>query len=446
MKFKYECARSFRGGKTGVLPEAHAGAFVFGNGMARMKMKPLSEVPMVSSATTRRPQPITFALLCCLAATLAVAQEYTATPPSEITAAVKPFVADRSIAGCVALVANRDQLLCLEPVGSADLDSQRPMRADSFFWIASMTKAHACAAFMMLVDAGKVQAQDPVEKYFPEYKGQQVGTAGSRHAPAHPITLRECMTHTAGLADPKNKNKSLRENVADWGKLPLKYEPGQSYHYHLGVDIAGGVIEVLSGMSFADFMQKRLFEPLEMKDATFFPSQEQLARLARPVQMKADKSGIENMDPKAGFQNSAVIRSRIGWPTGGMFATAPDVMKFCQMLLNEGAYKGQRILSAAAVREMTSNQIPGVGHYGYGLNTVETDGAFSAGSFNHRGALGTHMWVDKKRQLVLVLLIQYKDMGPKEVKLCEAFTTAALGKYGQAYKAGEGQQQASPGS
>lgn len=380
----------------------------------------------------RRPVTSLLVALSLLASSRAWAQASAATAPSEITAAVKPFVDDHTVAGCVALVADNDRLLCLEPVGLADIETGRPMQADTMFWIASMTKAHACAAFMMLVDKGQVQPTDPVEKYFPEYRGQKVGKAddpASLHAPDHPITLKECMTHTAGLGDPHYQNKSLKDNVAELGKLPLKYEPGKSYHYHVGVDVAGGVIEVLSGLSFAEFMQRRLFDPLEMRDATFFPSPEQIHRLARPVQMKADKSGLTNMDLKAAFQNSASVRSRVGWPTGGMFATAADVMKFCQMLLNDGVYKGHRILSAAAVKEMTTNQIPGIGTYGYGLNTVDTDGALSAGSFNHRGALGTHMWVDKRRQLVMVLLIQYLRLGPKEVVLCDAFTSAAMRRY-----------------
>jgi CubicO group peptidase (beta-lactamase class C family) len=379
-------------------------------------------------------------LLGLVASATAWGESYRATRPSEITAAVKPFIDDHTIPGCVVLVADRDKLLCLEPVGSADLEGKQPMMADTMFWIASMTKAHACAAFMTLVDQGWVKTSDPVEKYFPEFKGQKVGKAGdpiSLRAPVHPITLKECMTHTADLGEPKNKNKSLADNVADWGKLPLKYEPGKAYRYHLGIDIVGGVAERLTGTPFAEFIQRRLFDPLEMKDATFFPTPEQIQRLARIAQLKADKLGFEPIDPKTEPQKSAVVRGHVAWPSGGLFATATDVMKFCQMPLNDGTYKGRRILSAAAVKEMTSDQIAGIGTYGYGLNTVDKDGAFSAGSYQHRGAAGTHMWVDKRRQLVMVLLIQYVRLGPKETALCDAFTAAAMKKYAKDYKTGQ---------
>jgi len=377
-----------------------------------------------------------------------------ATPSTEISAALKPFVDNHAIAGCVALVATGDKLLCLEPVGYADIETKRPMKADTFFWIASMTKAHSCAAFMMLVDEGKVKVDDPVEKYFPEFKGQQVGdpnSPSSLHPASHPITLKECMTHTAGLAvkakTDLRKFVSLKEDVAAEGKLPLSTEPGTAYRYSGGIDIAGGVIEVLTGISYPKFMQTRLFDPLGMQEATFFPNQAQVDRMARTVKLTADKKGIENVRLNPDHQQDPLVpngilcqhtmampakyKNHYSEPSGGLFATATDVMKFCQMLLNEGECNGRRILSVAAVKQMTTNQIKGIGTYGFGLNTIDTDGKFSAGSYNHRGARSTMMWVDKKRRLVMVLLLQNWDLpGDKEKAIYDAFTSTAIAKYG----------------
>ena len=408
-------------------------------------------------------------LLCAIAGNLLAApvQPVKPTSPSAITAALQPYVDNHLIAGCVALVATKDKLLCLEPVGYANIEPKKPMKADTLFWIASMTKAHSCAAFMMLVDEGKLKVDDPVEKYFSQFKGQQVGDAtvpSTLHSASHPITIKECMTHTAGLADPIairdflahttglanskfGKNISLKEDVAALGKVPLKMEPGKTYKYSFGIDIVGGIVELLTGMSYPDYMQKRLFDPLDMKDATFFPSQAQVDRMARSVKVTADKKGIENVNLNPDHQTDPLVpngilcqhnmdmpakyKNRYSSPSGGLFATATDVMKFFQMLLNEGEYNGKRVLSREAVHQMTTNQIKGIGTYGFGLNTVDVDGEFSAGSFNHRGARSTMMWVDKKRKLVMVLLLQNWDLpSEKEKSLYDAFTNTAIAKYG----------------
>jgi len=392
-------------------------------------------------------------------------------------------------------VATKDKLLCLEPVGFADIETKRAMKADTIFYIASMSKAPSCAAFMTLVDEGKVKVEDPVEKYFPEFKGQQVGpppkpapkTSGtasapqsspsevtdavSLHSPSHPITLKECMTHTAGLGDQKTqKCVSLKEDVAAYGKVPLIMEPGTKYRYSNGIDIAGGVVEVITGEKFADYLQRRILDPLGMKDTSFYPTQEQVDRLALTVKVTEDKTGIENVNLNLDHQQDPAVPNGIlrqqnmrmpptykyhyGWPSGGLFSTAGDMMKFCQMLLNEGEYNGTRILSKDAVRMMTTNEIKGIGAYGFGLNTVDVngkfsgsnlpgtgeklttfncpdvDGLFSAGSFNHRGARSTMMWVDKKRQLVFILMLQHWLIPDEQGKrLYKTFTSTAFAKF-----------------
>ena len=388
----------------------------------------------------------------------APAPELNATPPSEISAALQPFVDNHIIAGCVALVATKDKMLCLETVGYADIETKKPMKADTLFAIASMTKAHSCAAYMTLVDEGKMKVDDPVEKYIPEFKKLQMGdpdNPANLHAPSHPITLKECMTHTAGLPPKIGQRKDFRPSfvslkadaAAMAGKVPLNVEPGTKYQYSVGIDLVGAVVEVITGMRYADFMQKRLFDPLELKDATFFPTQDQVNRLARTVKVTPDKQSIQNVNVNQGHQHNPAVpdgllcqqtmdivaryQNHCGGPSGGLFSTAEDVMKFCQMLLNDGEYHGKRILSPEAVKMMTTNEIKGIGNYGFGLVTMENDPQFSPGSYNHRGARSTMMWVDKQRGLVLVLLLQASDdLGQKEKELYHAFTTAAFAKYG----------------
>jgi CubicO group peptidase (beta-lactamase class C family) len=392
-------------------------------------------------------------LFACLSLAISVsAQEYKATPPSEITQAIKPFVDEHSIAGCIALVADKDKILALEPVGLANIETGQPMKPDTLFKIASMSKAISCATFMVLVDEGKVKPTDPVEKYFPEFKGQKVADAsqgGTLRLPGHPITLKECMTHTAGLDEKKFaiRAKSLHDDIAAFGKVPLVDEPGKKYKYNLGIEIVSGVVASLSGTDFPAFMEQHLLEPLEMKDTGFFPNQEQVDRLARTVKWNADKTGIVNISIDPQYQSNPTVpkglisqagvgmvtryQTRVGLASGGLFSTVTDVMQFCQMLLNDGMYKGKRVLSPAAVKEMTSNQIPGVGNYGYGFRTYDTDRQFSPGSFAHRGAGGCSMSVDKKRGLVMVFAMQHWDLGPNEDKIQNAFIDAALKKFGK---------------
>ena len=211
-------------------------------------------------------------------------------------------IVDKHIApGVVVLVANKDKVLDLEAAGYASLANKLPMRKDAVFWIASMSKSLTGAALMMLVDEGKVSLDDPVDKFLPEFKGQQVKDAdGILHAPKHPITVREVMCHTSGLvlANEKGlkKTQSLQENVALFASYPLRQEPGTKYEYNnCGIDTGGRIIEVLSGMRYADFMQKRLFDPLGMKDTTFWPNEEQASRLAHTARFTADKTGLEEI-------------------------------------------------------------------------------------------------------------------------------------------------------
>ena len=216
-----------------------------------------------------------------------------------------PLVDAHSLAGAVTLVADKDKVLDLDAVGFADVEAKVPMRGDSLFWIASQSKPITATALMMLVDEGKVKLDDPVSKYLPEFGDTWVAAErDDDHVllkrPRHAITVRETLSHTSGLPfasrveHPTLDGRPLREAVVSYAMTPLQTEPGAKYQYsNAGINTAGRIIEVVSGMPFEDFLDTRLFGPLGMKDTTFWPNSEQLARLARPYKPNASKDGLE---------------------------------------------------------------------------------------------------------------------------------------------------------
>jgi CubicO group peptidase (beta-lactamase class C family) len=334
-------------------------------------------------------------------------------PPSSkaITAALKPFVDGESLAGAVTLVADKDKILSLDAVGYSDVAAKRPLVAQAMFWIASMSKPITAAALMLLVDDGKVNLDDPVEKYLPEFKGQLlVAEKGAKELrkPSHPITVREILSHTSGLpfSTPEERptldSLTLAEASKSYAKTPLLFEPGTNYLYsNAGINTAGRIIEVVSGVPFEEFLEKRLTGPLGMKDTTFWPSEEQLKRLAKPYRPGKDKSGlVETTISQLTYPLSD--RKRQPMPAGGLFSTATDCVAFCQMLLNGGTHQGKRILSEAAVKELSRRQTAPEIKTSYGLG-FSTGG----GNFGHGGALATNMNIDTKRGLITVWLVQH---------------------------------------
>jgi CubicO group peptidase (beta-lactamase class C family) len=359
-------------------------------------------------------------------------------PPTSkaITYALQPFVDSQSLAGAVTLVADKDRVLSLDAVGYADVGAKTPLIVRAIFWIASMSKPITAAALMMLVDEGKVNLDDPVEKYLPEFKGQLVavkdGTELKLQKPRHPITVREVLSHTSGLpfSTPAEKptldTLTLREAAQSYGTTPLNSEPGTRYAYsNAGINTAGRIIEVVSGMSYEDFMDKRLFGPLGMKDTTFWPSEEQLKRLAKAYKPGKDKQGLVET-PIGQLKYPLNDRKRQPMPAGGLFATAEDVGIFCQMMLNGGMFKGKRYLSEDAVKELTKKQTAKGIDTGYGLG-FSTGG----GTFGHGGALATDMSIDSKRGLIYVWMVQHAGFPGNGGQSRGAFRKAAEDEFGK---------------
>jgi len=270
-----------------------------------------------------------------------------------------------------------------------------------------------------------------VEKYLPEFKGQWVkAEADSEHQllkkPVHPITVRNVLSHTSGLPFsspieyPTLDVLPLAARVRSYAMLPLEFEPDSKYSYsNAGINTAGRIIEVVSGMPYERFLDERLFKPLGMKDTTFWPTEKQVRRLAKSYKPDAAKTGLEETTITQ-LRYPLSDRSREPMPAGGLFSTAADVARFCQMMLNRGELGGRRYLSEAAVSQMTTRQTPGTVKESYGLGFSVGDG-----EFGHGGAYATNMTIDTQHKLIFVWMVQHAGFPGGGEKSRDAFMQAA---------------------
>ncbi len=370
--------------------------------------------------------------LSLLAALLATAS---AAEPPKLAPVLQPFVDDHTLAGAVVLVADTSKVLALEAVGSADIAAKKPMRTDSLFWIASQSKPLTCTALMILVDEGKVNVDDPVEKYLPEFKGQLfIAEQDENHKllkkPARTMRVRDVMSHTSGLPgvtpvmQPTLDGLPLEKTVLANTMVPLESEPGTKYKYsNPGINTVGRMVEVVSGMPYERFMDERIFKPLGMKDTTFWPSEEQISRLAKSYKPNADKSDLEETTITS-LRYPLGDRTRYAFPGGGLFSTATDLSLFYRMIANNGALAGTRILSEKSVEQMTTDQTgEAKSAYGFGFGT---NGRF----VTHGGAYSTNSRLDREQQLITIFLVQHAGWPRNGKDILPAFQKAATEAFG----------------
>jgi CubicO group peptidase (beta-lactamase class C family) len=358
--------------------------------------------------------------------------------------AVQRLIDRGVLAGAVTLVARHGRVVHTNAMGLKDMASGEVLRTDTIFRIFSMTKPVTGAAMMILHDQGLWSPDDAIAKHLPEFAGVKVfaglDAAGeprleeADHAP----TVRELLTHTAGLSygfDQANPLDELYRDADVWQSgslaemarrvagLPLAYQPGSKWLYSLSMDIQGAMIERLSGQSLPDFMQERIFGPLGMVDTAFHTPPEKVARRATLYRKSKSRGLVQTDNPLMRDQETPPALASGG---GGLVSTAADYARFAQMLLNRGELNGARILSAEAVKLMTENHLPawmleagfGVGHqkirpgFGYGFDgAVFTDPAKAGipvgeGTYQWDGAAGTWFWIDPKNDLLFVGMIQ----------------------------------------
>jgi CubicO group peptidase (beta-lactamase class C family) len=345
-----------------------------------------------------------------------------------ISKVMQKFVEEHEVAGVVTLVASSKGVEHLEAVGKSDIATGREMKRDDLFWIASMTKPMAAICVMMLVDEGKLSLDDPVEKHLPEFRGQWLIQSKDAKQmvlgrPKRAITLRDLLTHTSGIGEVKSPrpHSTLAELVMGYAREPLSFEPGSKWSYsNPGVNTLGRLVEVASGSSFAEFIQQRLFNPLGMKDTTFWPSTEQLERVAKSYKFNKETHQLE--ETTVYFTDGKLEdRQRTPYPAGGLYSTAADVARVYQMMISGGEYNGTRILKSESVRMMTTTQsgdiktgfVEGMS-WGLGFQVVKEPAgvtfALSKGSFGHGGAYATQSWADPVAGRIYILMIQRSGM------------------------------------
>lgn len=374
-----------------------------------------------------------FLLTALLLLSVFMTTESASAQEAPVAKALQPFVDNHTLAGAVALVATKDKVLDVQSVGWMDIAAQKPMRNDAIFWIASQSKPVTGTALMMLVDEGKVNLDDPVEKYLGEFRGQMViAEQDDNHRllknPVHPITVRNILSHTSGLPfaspleTPTLDLYPLEARVRSYAMSPLEFEPDSKYQYsNEGINTAGRIIEVVSRMPYEEFLNKRIFEPLGLKDTTFWPNDEQIARIAHSYKPGADNTGLEAINVGQLRYPLNDRTHRFPMPAGGLFSTAADTARFCQMILNGGELDGKRYLSESAVKTMTSKQTGNLPD-GYGLGW--STGGAGPDWFGHGGAQSTNMTIDAKRGLIFIWMVQHAGFPGEGGKSQDAFRQA----------------------
>ncbi|MDR3108358.1 MAG: beta-lactamase family protein [Planctomycetaceae bacterium] len=333
---------------------------------------------------------------------------------SEVTGALQPYLDDFKMAGIITLIADKDgNVFYKNKLGYADVEAKKPINEDNVFWIASMTKMFTGASVMMLVDEGKLSLDDPASKYIPQLANWMViEERDDNHVLlkplAQPVTIRHLLSHTSGLT-----GSSEVQRVVGNDALPLKAralpsvtgslqsQPGEKYAYgNQGMNVAARIIEIVSGKRYEDFLQERFFAPLGMKDTTFYPSDEQVKRLAAPYGPNADKSGFKRGD--FGYMTHPLSDRVHRYPEagGGLFSTMHDIFRYGLMLVNEGELDGKRYLSKDAIKVLRTEQT-GKTKVNYSLGYHLRNGMYG-----HDGAYGTDLSVNPDTGIVAVFMVQ----------------------------------------
>lgn len=379
---------------------------------------------------------------------------------------LRGFVQKGMVAGASALVTQDGREIYFGAEGFADMDARAPMRRDTIVHMFSMTKIVTTVAALTLVDAGRLSLDAPVACYLDEFKDVRVAQAAPAggvelRRPRTALTVRQLLNMTSGIPYPGEGEGATGKCVKDaylamcraaardsaagreWGlrdmtraiaACPLMFEPGARWMYGLGIDVAGAVIEQITGMRLGDYMQKAIFEPLGMRDSAFVASQDKRGRVA--VIYTDERGRLEKWREKRGLGMIDNPQRHMGG--AGLLSTADDYTRFARMLLEGGALEGARVLSSRAVREMTSGQLtPGqrVSYnwdsehgYTYGLGVRVLDNSAlcghdeCAGSFGWNGMGGTSIRIDPVRRTTALFLTQ--RVPPNHADYLPAFTRA----------------------
>jgi len=403
-------------------------------------------------------------LICLLVSSLIQAQTISTTSGenphvnyerlNRVNKLINEYVANKWIAGAVALIVKDGKVVQYAGYGYNDIDTKAPLTGSHIFRIASQTKAIVSIGLMLLYEEGKFMLNDPISKYIPEFKNpvvldkfNEADTTYTTIPAKREITIRDLFTHTSGIdyagigsnsmraIYAKNNipsglgviNASLEEKITTLAKLPLVCQPGEKFTYSLSIDVLGYLVEKLSGTNLEDFLQKRLFKPLGMKDTYFNIPADKHSRLANLY----TEDSVGHLLKVTGSKNGIAV----DYPNqvkhyfsggGGLSSTAFDYAIFLQMLLNKGTYNGVEILAPRTVELILQNQLGDVNlgnnKFGLGFEIVTekgaADGPRNVGSFSWGGYFGTMYWADPKEKLIGLLMTQqtpnsHGDLGAK---------------------------------
>jgi len=358
---------------------------------------------------------------------------------ARIHEAMQRHIDARDISGAVTLVARRGQIAWFHSQGLMDIDGNKPMQKDATFRVFSMSKPVTGVAILMLLEEGKVRLTDPVSKFLPEFKGSKVAVMQDRPAGApassqpmyytvpatREITIHDLLTHVSGLASGGRASSQELGNLIDvvgsrtladmmpkFAAAPLDFQPGSRWTYSplAGFDTLGRVVEVASGMSFDQFLKRRIFAPLGMKTTAYHPGDDHWPSVVTAYH-RTDGSLTKTQNPNR-------LQSRTYFSgAGGLVSTAEEYAQFALMLSAGGQWNGNRLLSPKTVELMSSvfvpDTLPGRGpgrSWGLSVEVISDPIAagrrVSKGSFGWDGAFGTHVWVDPKEKLIGVMMIQ----------------------------------------
>ncbi|MCG9129354.1 beta-lactamase family protein [Candidatus Poribacteria bacterium] len=349
---------------------------------------------------------------------------------ARIKPVMQQWVDNGKIPGALTMIAREGKLVHFEKVGNQDIASEKPIEFDTIFRIYSMTKPITSVAVMMLYEEGLFQLNSPVSEFIPEFKDMK---AYANHGDAivdteREMTVKHLLTHTAGLIyggeweHPINKRYyeadfyggDLKHMVKELGDIPLLHQPGEAWNYGMSTDVLGYLVEVVSGMPFAEFLKTRIFDPLGMDDTDFSVPENKADRYATLYEPTEDGSikVLEDAPVSSGplsFHHSG---------GAGLLSTAGDYLRFCQMMLNDGELDGERLLGRKTVELISINHIPddwqplertGSG-FGLGFAVVtdvaDTHTLGSVGTYSWGGLASTVFWIDPMEELIAIFMTQ----------------------------------------
>ena len=396
-----------------------------------------------------------FLLITCIGSTLLLASSIVQAENLKITKAEKvgmssehltklndlgaAYIAKGQYSGIVTMLARKGKIVHFNAEGTLSVDNDQAMQTDTLFRIYSMTKPITAVAAMMLYEEGKFHLNEPVSKYIPEFSDLKIFNNGTPLAPQKEMTIRQLFTHTSGLSYGFAKDnevdaqyreikpldrQDLDEFVQQLAKIPLRFEPGKRYQYSVSYDVLGVLIERLAKMPLDEFFKTRIFQPLGMQDTFFEVPADKLSRLAGDQYWDEKTSKIIAV-PTEGQRNYSKVTLFSGG--GGLVSTASDYMRFAQMILNGGSYKGARILGPKTVEFMSKNQMTdevraeGVGDFensdlhagqnmslGFGVvvKPALMPATSSKGELSWSGAAGTKFWIDPQEEIIGIALVQ----------------------------------------